>query len=176
MPDVDNFSPSELVKTFPQGKTIVKRLLKEQEALLQKIDDYESEVRGNLSSKVTMFDLDLAVKLVMTTCANVREKAQEHVWWLKRMLYLYEPKKKSVGGITDMDIQNARYVRISTLLVVKRSNALCPFHDDHKPSMKVYPDNHAYCFVCNKWADSIDLVMQLRGLDFVGAVKLLNNA
>ena len=43
-----------------------------------------------------------------------------------------------------------------------RGKALCPFHDDTRPSMQVYPDGF-HCFVCGAHGDAIDLVQQIRG-------------
>lgn len=45
---------------------------------------------------------------------------------------------------------------------VKRAGAAyvvrCPFHDDHTPSLYVYPrDQHFYCFVCGAWGSAYDL-------------------
>ena len=40
--------------------------------------------------------------------------------------------------------------------------ALCPWHDDAKPSMKIYTD-HVYCFSCNRYGDIIDLTRALTG-------------
>jgi len=57
--------------------------------------------------------------------------------------------------------------------------AICPFHDDHNPSLIVYtnnPDRHSYaCFVCNNYGstdwfikemgDSVDKVLEDLGLE-----------
>ena len=40
--------------------------------------------------------------------------------------------------------------------------ALCPWHDDAKPSMKIYTD-HVYCFSCNRYGDIIDLARAFTG-------------
>lgn len=42
--------------------------------------------------------------------------------------------------------------------------ALCPAHDDHKPSLS-FKDNRCKCFSCQFKGSSIDLVMQVQGLD-----------
>ncbi len=49
---------------------------------------------------------------------------------------------------------------------------LCPFHEDHKPSMKVNTDRNIYhCFVCDEGGNVLDLVMQLEGVDIRAAAK-----
>ena len=54
----------------------------------------------------------------------------------------------------------ARYYGIE----VKGSNMCrCPFHNDRRPSMKLYPD-HYHCFGCSVHGDVIDLVGRLFGL------------
>lgn len=51
---------------------------------------------------------------------------------------------------------------------------LCPFHDDHRPSLTVNPDKGLYhCFVCKAGGDMITFVQKIEGLDFVGALELL---
>lgn len=40
---------------------------------------------------------------------------------------------------------------------IHHGKALCPFHDDRKPSMQIYHDGY-HCFVCGAHGDAIDLV------------------
>ena len=47
---------------------------------------------------------------------------------------------------------------------------ICPFHNDHHPSMKVYPD-HYYCFGCHDSGDVIDFVGKLFNLSPYEAAK-----
>lgn len=51
----------------------------------------------------------------------------------------------------------------------------CPFHNDSKPSMQIYPGKRGwFCFVCNEGGSVIDFVMRLFGLNFLDACKKLN--
>ncbi len=85
------------------------------------------------------------------------------------------PVKKPTTGVTDLDIERARMMPIKSLVkVTPMKKTACLWHIDKHPSMHVYRD-HAYCFVCNKRADSIDFTRELYHLDFVEAVKWLNN-
>jgi hypothetical protein len=43
------------------------------------------------------------------------------------------------------------------------SKIICPFHDDHAPSLVVYPD-HYHCFVCGAHGDAIDWLMMVEGM------------
>ncbi|MGI9038093.1 MAG: CHC2 zinc finger domain-containing protein [Gemmatimonadota bacterium] len=52
---------------------------------------------------------------------------------------------------------------------------LCPFHDDHDPSLSLSIDRGLwYCFVCGEGGDGIDLVMRARALGFRDAVAWIN--
>ena len=41
---------------------------------------------------------------------------------------------------------------------------VCPFHDDHTPSLVVYAD-HFHCFVCGAHGDHVDWLMMVEGMD-----------
>lgn len=52
--------------------------------------------------------------------------------------------------------------------------ALCPFHDDSNPSLKVYPDRQSYrCWVCNEGGDVFTWVMKRENLDFRETLEML---
>ena len=55
------------------------------------------------------------------------------------------------------------------MTVQRNGMALCPFHNDTHPSMKLY-DDHFYCFACGAHGDVIDLTAKLLGLNFKEAV------
>jgi len=51
---------------------------------------------------------------------------------------------------------------------------LCPFHDDHNPSMRVYPDRQSYrCWVCNEGGDCFSFVMKRERVGFREALEML---
>ena len=59
-------------------------------------------------------------------------------------------------------------------LRVSRHKALCPFHDDHSPSLSFSVRRNTYrCFVCGASGDSISLVMRHLNLDFKEACRWL---
>ncbi|MGV8845814.1 DNA primase [Tessaracoccus sp.] len=52
--------------------------------------------------------------------------------------------------------------------------ALCPFHDEHSPSMSIRPSaNFFHCFGCGEGGDVIDFVRKIDHLDFLEAVERL---
>lgn len=51
---------------------------------------------------------------------------------------------------------------------------LCPFHDDHSPSLHVYPDRQTYrCWVCNEGGDCFTFVMSEGKVGFREALEIL---
>ena len=51
---------------------------------------------------------------------------------------------------------------------------ICPFHDDHDPSMAVNQDKQFYyCFVCQASGNSITFLREYENLDFTDAVETL---
>ena len=49
---------------------------------------------------------------------------------------------------------------------------ICPFHDDHTPSMSVSPERQLYkCFVCNKGGNVFTFVKDYENISFIEAVK-----
>lgn len=51
---------------------------------------------------------------------------------------------------------------------------ICPFHDDHNPSMSVSPEKGAYkCFVCGNAGNVFNFVMEYEKVSFYEAVKIV---
>ena len=77
------------------------------------------------------------------------------------------------------DIQKLRDLPIGEvaerlgLQVNGRGQCLCPFHDDHHPSMALGRHNQYRCFVCDAHGDVIDLVMKVTGKSFREACRWL---
>lgn len=57
-------------------------------------------------------------------------------------------------------------------LDIKKGVALCPFHDDRNPSLSVTKEYY-HCFSCGSHGDSLDFLINLRGLSFKDALKEL---
>lgn len=58
------------------------------------------------------------------------------------------------------------------------TQALCPFHQDTRPSLNIYPADgvtaaHYHCFACGAHGNAIDLVKKVEGLEFLPAVQWL---
>lgn len=53
---------------------------------------------------------------------------------------------------------------------------ICPFHDDHHPSMKVSPNRGTYhCYSCDAKGDAIKFVQEIEHVSFPKAVRRLAN-
>ncbi|MFO1093006.1 MAG: DNA primase [Planctomycetaceae bacterium] len=51
---------------------------------------------------------------------------------------------------------------------------LCPFHEDHDPSLRVYPDRQTYrCWACNSGGDCFTWVMEQERVEFREALEIL---
>ena len=51
---------------------------------------------------------------------------------------------------------------------------ICPFHDDHSPSMSVSPDLQIYtCFSCGATGNVFKFIMDYENISFMEAVKLI---
>lgn len=75
---------------------------------------------------------------------------------------LFETVKASVSV--------AEAARAYGLTVTRHNMTLCPFHNDHHPSLKLNPDFY-YCFGCGAKGDVVDLVAGLFGLSPYEAAK-----
>ena len=79
---------------------------------------------------------------------------------------------------SDDRLERAKSVLCTQLLPFRRAGRLmkteCLWHKDSDPSLTYYPEkNNCYCFVCGKYADAVDVTMQLNGLTFLQAIKNL---
>jgi hypothetical protein len=93
------------------------------------------------------------------------------------------PKVELIAGPTpilndDDDDNNAEDPRAEIPLAdligepLVDNKVLCPFHDDHVPSLQVYPD-HYHCFVCGAHGDHVDWLMMVEGQTREEAVRTL---
>lgn len=81
----------------------------------------------------------------------------------------------SASQISEDDIEIARQAKVADFLPgqVIRNKTLCFNHEDKNPSMQVN-DTWVYCHSCHRSWDSIDVVRQVQGLDFVRAIRYMN--
>ena len=102
------------------------------------------------------------------------EGAEKNIRHARFDLSRLKPNAGKGNGVDDTEIERAKEYPIERLLPnqVRRGMTLCPFHEDRHPSMSI-KNNRVRCFSCNKTWDTIALVMELRGYEFIEAVKYL---
>jgi DNA primase len=112
-------------------------------------------------------------------CLADTEKTPLHVNfaldWVNKEIATEKKWEKKAVVKNDMasDIERARAYPITNLVKVNRQRkAKCLFHDDREPSMHVY-DDHAFCYVCGKWANAIDIYIALNKTTFKETVAAL---
>lgn len=79
-------------------------------------------------------------------------------------------------------LRNISLVEVAGLFgTVKRTGStyktLCPWHDDHDPSLSIYKKNglwKCHCFSCGKGGDVIEYVKAAQQTDFIGACEWLS--
>lgn len=80
------------------------------------------------------------------------------------------------GFVTEDEIRKAKMHPISEILGNKKL-MLCPFHKDTIPSLSIdHKKNLWHCFGCGKGGNVIQLVMELKGINFPTAVRKLASA
>lgn len=144
--------------------------LKQRREYLQDIIERNERVVMESIKKLAGSD-DFYRALLNQRVVDASKEIKDADFDLKRLHPSWKPKK---NGLTDEMIQRAREYPIKSLLPnpVRSNKTLCPFHEDHAPSMSV-KGNYVHCFSCNKGWDSIAFIMVLKGYDFKKAVRYL---
>ena len=96
--------------------------------------------------------------------------------WLaeKDDILKFSKKRVNYSGEND-NLSRAKAVPVTNYIKFKRNTAPCIWHDEKEGSMHYYPQtNSVYCFGCNKYGDTIDVVEQLFGLTTAEAIKKIN--
>ena len=82
--------------------------------------------------------------------------------------------KELVRSRTDIASLIGESVTLTAVSGGREYVCLCPFHDDHKPSMRVYPDRQSYrCWVCDEGGDCFSWIMKIDGAGFREALEIL---
>lgn len=159
-------------------------LEKEKEEYLEEIKKEESKLK---------FQKEYLNRLLKEESVRQKiEKAKKKIEKEKDEVKLKEEKEKLIeaeqrlseaidyhpqDGISNDMIDKARSVPITNFVKVGRDGKVkCFKHNEKTPSMHIYKKkNNFYCFSCGFHGSVIDVIMELQGLDFKGAVKYLNN-
>ena len=171
----------ELIDTYPGCEKAAKRSAQSMIKELEKNISSLYDLRETLSDHVNSVDftrqrvlIEYYDDLIKRLQEGYEKEIKKYQYQLNYLANLGKPEaEKPKDPITPLRVEQARQYPISELLEIKRGTTLCLWHDDHRPSMKIYRDNHVYCFVCNRRADSIDIYMSLNGVGFREAVRKL---
>ena len=106
-------------------------------------------------------------------CLIEREKLSKRLSYLKFISY----NKDNIEHSNLLSVEKAKQCSINQFIKFNSVNkSTCLWHDDKNPSLQYYPKtNTVYCFSCKKYADVIDIVMQLTGKSFIDTIKQLQN-
>jgi len=178
------FTDRQLLDIFPDVKTdlpdIINELETEDRYLKFKIGD---ELMDFTSRYKTLGDQIIAREGLKMGLGQELITNRRQLSRLRRLWNLASGNTDKKGGISDQDIQAALEVPIETLFDGKLRKTgktlcgLCPFHSEKHASFYIYPaTNSYYCFGCNCGGNVINFAMNLNGLDFKAAIKLLTNS
>lgn len=82
--------------------------------------------------------------------------------------------KEQVRSQTDIVALIGEAVALTPQRGGREHIGLCPFHDDHNPSMRVYADRQSYrCWVCNAGGDCFTFVQEREKVGFREALEIL---
>lgn len=82
--------------------------------------------------------------------------------------------KETVRAQTDLVGLISESISLNSAHGGREFVGLCPFHDDHNPSMRVYPDRQSFrCWVCQAGGDCFTWVMEYDKVEFREALEIL---
>jgi DNA primase len=82
--------------------------------------------------------------------------------------------KELVRSRTDIVSLIAESVALQSQRGGREFVGLCPFHDDHNPSMRVYPERQSFrCWSCNEGGDCFSFVMKRDRIGFRETLEML---
>lgn len=179
----------ELIEMFPQGKSLMRRHLKEtirqcesdlataereRRDMEQRIADWRHDPKDNWMIEAVGEELFIKPLIEGRQATIKRSRYYLSLITRKKKGDVFDESNAVLGGVAPDMIEAARSVPIETLIEFNRSrNALCVFHTEKTPSMHLFPDNHVWCFSCAKGGDAISVMRGLHDIGFVEAVKKL---
>ncbi|MDW7727963.1 MAG: CHC2 zinc finger domain-containing protein [Candidatus Methanoperedens sp.] len=141
-------------------------------------------------ARSTCHDIDLQLTIDQNTKANrtvvpqllrkleamaesQREEKEKKALDRKIERMCRKPSRRK-GHVDRSDIRKAKAVPISDL-IGREKMIVCPFHTDTVRSLSISHEKGLWhCFGCGRGGDVIALVMEMEGLDFLGAVRRLS--
>ena len=82
--------------------------------------------------------------------------------------------RETVRTRTDLVALVSESITLSSIGGGREFRGLCPFHEDHDPSLRIYPDRQTYrCWACNSGGDCFTWVMEQERVEFREALEIL---
>ena len=162
----------EFATTFPEAKSVIKKLVAEDKHALNVIQDEELYIKDivfNTIENRANSELIETMAIVGYTNTNYKKKLEKRIVTNQQLLYFLESKD------TPFNIDTIREIPITNFLEVNHAGfARCIWHEEKTPSMKFYPrNNKVFCFGCSSGGDVIDVYMKLFDVTFKDAIKKL---
>lgn len=176
--ELPRYSDAELKEIFPEHQELLNGQITEArriEKYLGAVIKWElKQIRENTTDLLSQW---FWKQWLDETLGKEYRVAQKNRRRIERLLRIED---SDAGHITDHQISHAKQFPIESLASSvqrgwgDRMRALCPFHDDSRPSLVIYKDSNRYwCFVCNEGGDAINFIQRKHGLSFPEAVKQL---
>jgi chromosome segregation ATPase len=165
---INSFIAEVISRDLAMKEKHYQRKLNELYEELNELNRHQSE----MSRLLIRFSDSKETRDFILSCLRDTEKDIRKVEKSIRSLASNSNKKAGSNWITQEMIENAKNYPFSSLIELKRNMALCPFHDDRRPSLSV-KNNRFHCFGCGLSGDTIKFVMLRDGLSFPEAVRLL---
>lgn len=176
---VKKLTITDIVMAFPEEiKTIVPRVMNRLE---KELKFYEQQASYFKAQAIESYGRE-GIKTVMEDIMP-KEKINK-LQSLKQLKSMLDVDSKEVNRFTEAQIEQARKVDIRRLYNFNKSRAYgnryvacCPFHkggEEKTPSFMIFPRGNYNCFGCGKKGNNaIDFIMELNGIRFNEAVKML---
>lgn len=160
-----DYLEEEWLSSLPKTETCFPKSVRLQylkERMREKLDEIQA-LRNKRSN-------DSAASAIWQIFIDAEQKELDEL--SKKYHWLKKPKNSK--DKQEVNIQKAKEYPMSELVTIQKNLTICLWHDDKHPSMKYYPKtNTLYCFVCNRAADTIDIVQKKFDLTFLQAIKKL---
>ena len=180
-------SAKDLVDTFPQAKSVVKQMIKDDEDILESHSEMRQGIRNRLSRTLPIHQVGIASEIVFTLARTdylenntggmllkngKPQYIQERMERNKKFMSLWN-KPKNDADFKEK-LARAKEFPISSLIKIEHNGtAKCPLHKERTGSFKLYKNNTFYCFGCQAGGDSIYLYQKLNDCSFKEAVEKL---
>jgi len=176
----DKLTLGQIADAFPDELPCIKRNISILRKELKPWADRIRQIR-DLPLEYQVFARGV-LSIEMTWSPDMPKKKIDHLENLLKLSRFMANRDKG-GGIDDAMIERAKAVPIIEWCEFKTKKksgrkwmVSCPLdHKDEHPSMMINPNNTVKCFSCSFFGDGIALYQAIHQVNFVKAVKALND-